>query len=345
MARAARREVFSPDEIAIVHVMNRIVRRAFLMGTDPQTGKNYDYRRQWIEDLLQRFAASFGIDLLTFSILSNHFHLILRSRPDVVSTWSDPEVARRWLTICPVRKNKDGSPKEPSKSEINWICSDRKKLAVIRRRLSDISWWMRLLCQRIAQRANLEDDQEGTFWNRFKAVRILDEESLLACAAYVDLNPIRAAMARTLEDSKHTSVQRRIESIMGQFQDDASYRPDRFLAPIPVIESDDKLLVSQPGFRCSDKGFLQIREEAYIELLDWTARQVASGKPGRTDEGLPPVLERLSIKPQAWFKLTTNFRKLFSLVAGHPRCVDAAVNPIDNKPYYLARETRQLLSA
>ena len=56
-------------------------------------------------------------------------------------------------------------------------------------------WWMRLLCQYIALRANGEDrDGLGRFWQgRYKAVRILDEESLLACAAYIDLNPIRVA--------------------------------------------------------------------------------------------------------------------------------------------------------
>ncbi|MEI7460278.1 MAG: hypothetical protein WCK15_12780, partial [Pirellula sp.] len=71
---------------------------------------------------------------------------------------------------------------------------------------------MRLLCQYIAFRANGEEGEGlGRFWqSRFKAVRILDEESLLACAAYVDLNPIRAALAETLEASDYTSVQRRI---------------------------------------------------------------------------------------------------------------------------------------
>ena len=70
------------------------------------TGKNFDHRKVWIEDRLQQLAAAFGIDLLAFSCLSNHFHLILRSRPDVVATWDDTEVARRWLLLCPVRKSK-----------------------------------------------------------------------------------------------------------------------------------------------------------------------------------------------------------------------------------------------
>ena len=79
----------------------RVVRRCFLLGNDPVTGKNYDHRKIWIEDQLKHLAANFRIDLLSFAILSNHFHLILRSRPDVVATWDDSEVARRWLMLCP----------------------------------------------------------------------------------------------------------------------------------------------------------------------------------------------------------------------------------------------------
>jgi hypothetical protein len=139
--------------------------------------------------------------------------LILRSRTDVVSTWDDTEVARRWLLICPVRKNSAGDPAEPNEFELNSIRNDPRKLETIRLRLSDLGWWMRVLCQYIAVRANREDHELGKFWqSRFRAVRLLDEAALLACAAYVDLNPIRAAMAETLEQSHYTSVQRRIQS-------------------------------------------------------------------------------------------------------------------------------------
>ena len=62
MARLARAELFAPDEVAIVHVMNRVVWRCFLLGDDPVTGKNYDHRKQWIEDELRRLADAMGID-------------------------------------------------------------------------------------------------------------------------------------------------------------------------------------------------------------------------------------------------------------------------------------------
>jgi REP element-mobilizing transposase RayT len=110
MARPSRGEVFDPDEVAIAHVFNRTVRRYFLMGDDAISGKNFDHRKVWIEEYLRQFAAFFGIDLICYAIMSNHFHLVLRSRPDVVATWDNREVARRWLMICPVRRSADSQP-------------------------------------------------------------------------------------------------------------------------------------------------------------------------------------------------------------------------------------------
>jgi len=131
MPRLVRAEVFSPAQVAIVHVLNRVVRRCVLLGDDPLTGKNCDHRKLWTEALLKRFAACFGIDLQRFSILSNHFHLILRSRPDVVQTWDDTEVARRWLLLCPIRKDADGQAEEPNELELNTIRNDRQRLETI----------------------------------------------------------------------------------------------------------------------------------------------------------------------------------------------------------------------
>jgi hypothetical protein len=214
MARLARAEVFAADEVAIVHVMNRTVRRCFLLGDDPVTGKNYDHRKQWIDDQLVHQARYFGIDLLCQAIMSNHFHLVLRSRPDVVAEWDDSEVARRWLMLCPLRRDEHRQPLEPTEEELNSIRKDKDKLQQVRARLSDISWWMRLLSQNIAQRANRDDEEVGKFWQaRYRAVRLLDETAILACAAYVDLNPIRAAMAETVEGSDYTSAQKRCHDL------------------------------------------------------------------------------------------------------------------------------------
>ncbi|MEZ6078786.1 MAG: hypothetical protein R3C56_24865 [Pirellulaceae bacterium] len=342
MSRPNRSEVFSPDESCIVHVISRVVRRCFLLGDDPITGKNYDHRKDWIENLLQHQAKHFGIDLLCFSLLSSHFHLVLKSQPDIVRTWNNREVARRWLMLCPKRKRPDGSPAEPKETEINSIVNDAVKLKQIRSRLSDISWWMRLLCQKVAVRANKEDQQAGKFWqDRFRAIRILNESGLLACAAYVDLNPIRAALAETLEDSDYTSVQRRIQSL--QSPDKPS---DRFLAPLTIDELRDELgsRPSSSGYRCSDNGFLNMSSEDYLALLDWTARQVVNGKRGVTPADTPPILERLGLEPDVWCELVQDFDTLFSLVAGRPAAIDQARTRGRQARFHTQPRTRELLS-
>ena len=134
MVRLARAEIFDPNEVAVLHVCARVVRRCFLLGFDSVSGRNFDHRKTWIEDQLSFLSANFGIDLLGFSILSNHFHLILRSRPDVIETWDDTEVARRWLMLCPKRKKPDKSPEEPNEFELNSMRNDPEKLAIIRTR-------------------------------------------------------------------------------------------------------------------------------------------------------------------------------------------------------------------
>jgi hypothetical protein len=344
MARTARSEVFDPQEVAIVHVIQHCVRRCFLMGSDPATGRNYDHRKQWLEVRLVHFAKYFGIDLLCFSILSNHFQLVLRSRPDVVATWDDSEVARRWLMICPLRRNRQHTPVEPSESELNTVRLDPKRMAVIRRRLSDISWWMRLLCQPLAAKANREENQLGRFWQgRFRAIRICDEATLLACAASVDLDSIRAALAQTLEGSDHTSAQRRVESRGCDAEADKP-APDSFLAPIQIEEREDAVVpaASRTGQRASDKGFLPMSVAEYLALLDWTARVVVSGKPAATPSETPGVLERLGLNLPQWAVLVCDFGRVFSLAAGLPGTLSAQRTRLTRRRWHTRRGFRDL---
>jgi hypothetical protein len=155
--------------------------------------------------------------------MSNHVHTVLRNRPDLVATWSDEEVAVRWLKVFPGRRIEEQLA-SPSQSDVEALVRDTKKLAEIRVRLADISWFMRALAEPIARMANREDDCTGRFWEgRFKAQRILDEAGLLACAMYVDLNPIRAALAESIELAVHTSAYDRLMGQRGQEIDSAAF--------------------------------------------------------------------------------------------------------------------------
>ena len=329
MARLARREMIDPSEIQICHTISRCVRRAFLCGDDPISGESFEHRRQWIRDRLEFLASVFGIDCLTYAIMSNHIHLVLRSRPDIVAAWSDEELARRWLRLFPVRRAKDGSPAEPTEAEIATIVNQADVLAERRRRLSDISWWMRCTTEHIARRANREDRCTGHFWEgRYKCQLLLDEASLLACAAYVDLNPVRAAIAETPEESSFTGAKDRIDDQSGKkkasrkrIHDHERNRPGRrsgWLVPVEANESSDPIGqdACSSGRRASRKGFLPLSLCEYLELLDWTGRQIRGDRRGCIPDHLSPILQRIGLDTPDWCELVKKFGRTFKRVAG-----------------------------
>jgi hypothetical protein len=317
MARLARSELFDPREVSTFHCTNRCVRRAYLCGKDPYNGKNYEHRKGWIEKRLEFLAGQFAIDVLDHAILSNHLHLALRNRPDIVDLWDDTEVARRWLMLCPVRKTAEGEPAEPSEAELDSLRHDPDQIQELRKRLSDISWFMRMISERIARWANREDDVTGRFWEgRFKAVKICDEPALVANSVYIDLNVMRARLAKTPETSEFTSVKRRIESL--NFQGPPEDRPDAWLAPLCLHERTAPAgpQPSQTGRRASDKGFLPMTAEEYLQLVDWTGRQLPRSCTGRIPEHLPQILKRVDLEPENWLTWVQGFDRAFHRVAG-----------------------------
>jgi hypothetical protein len=169
MPNKRRSEIFHPDEVGVYHCWNRLVQRRHLFGFDSLTGKDYGYRKVWVRDRFKELAGAMAIDVLDYAILDNHLHVVLRYRPDIVSTWSDEEVARRWWFVCPSRRNDDGSAPDPKPCEIGLHL---RNVDQYRSRLSDISWMMRLACQPIARRANQEDEVDGRFFaKRFDCQR------------------------------------------------------------------------------------------------------------------------------------------------------------------------------
>lgn len=330
MPRGNRSDQFRPDEVAVVHVMNRVARLAMRLGGDSESGKCFSHRKDWFDDELKRLAAGFGIDLISSSILDNHFHIVLRSRPDIVSQWDDTEVARRWLYLCPT-PNMRRSSRGPNEAELDSIRKVPTELADIRLRLSDISWWTRLMSQRIAQRANAEDNTHGHFWaDRFNSVLLEDAEAVLACAVYVDLNLIRATLAATIELSLHTSIKCRIDALMDtlvdlskEMEEDTGQLPAELFGNLPDAHLAPVELANHPGaypcncgHRCSDKGYAHMSAAEYIELVDWTARLVVEGKRGSTPADLPPVLERLGLSAEVWLQLTVTLDELFTPYTG-----------------------------
>ena len=203
-----RKQLIAIEATPYYHIITRCVRRAFLCGKDKYSGNCYEHRRKLIVDRIKELTGVFNIDICAYSIMSNHYHLVLKV--NCTKDWSERKCLIDWSSLCGIsdiclRYIKHESL---SKAELNLVYLQAD---VYRKRLMNISWFMKLLNEYIARAANVEDDVTGSFWeSRFKSQALLDERALLTCMAYVDLNPIRAAMAKTPEDSNYTSIQERI---------------------------------------------------------------------------------------------------------------------------------------
>ena len=192
------------------HLISRCVRRVWLCGKDPKSRKDYNHRKHWLEQRLFHLARYFAVEIDAFSIMSNHFHLVVYFDPLACQRWSDDEVATRWVEAFPPTEK--GNVLE----ELKPVCRERilqnKTLLDDRRKkLGCLSTFMKHLKQPISRRANKEDACQGHFFEtRFYSGALLSEQAVLATMAYVDLNPIRAKIARSIEQCHNTSISIRI---------------------------------------------------------------------------------------------------------------------------------------
>jgi len=299
-----RKTLVSLDATPYYHCVSRCVRRAFLCGEDSHSGRSFEHRRRWIENRLLEVAAVFAIDIAAYAIMSNHYHVVLHIDGDKGDTWSAEEVAERWMRLYhgDLLSQRFVRGELLTKAERKAV---QKRIAEWRERLKSISWFMRSINEPIARKANREDSVTGHFWEgRFRSQALLDEQALAACLAYVDLNPIRAGMAKTPESSDYTSVKRRIEQAL------TTLLPNRIDQQPGVLMP----FAGNPG-EPMPKG-LPFRLSDYLELVDWSGRIIREDKRGSIPENIPDILQRLSIDARNWIYLTRSFESPFKHLVG-----------------------------
>ncbi len=195
------------------HLASRCVRRSWLCGFDELTKTNYDHRKAWLEDRLFELTKCFALALHGYAIMSNHFHLVVYFDPIEASRWSDEEVVDRWLNAFPPTVTKsDTDLASPREIQRNEMLEDPEQIAHARETLGSLSMFMKHLKQPFARAANKEDDCKGHFFeSRFYSGALLTEEAVLSAMVYVDLNPVRADIIRTIEESEYTSLAHRLK--------------------------------------------------------------------------------------------------------------------------------------
>lgn len=219
----ARKSLISLNDTPYYHVVARCVRRAWLWGVDEYSGRDYSHRKEWIVERLSLVASIFAIDVSAYAVMSNHYHLVLFVDQPRAQSLSAQEVVERWTQLF-------GIPPIVSRFVSGEIEEGEREVAerIIgewRRRLCDVSWFMKCLNEHLARRANAEDNCTGKFWEgRFKSQALLDEAGLLTAMVYVDLNPIRAGIAKTPESSEFTSVFDRVHELKRESAPDSETR-------------------------------------------------------------------------------------------------------------------------
>ena len=291
----ARSRQISLQDTPYYHVVSRCVRRAFLCGEDAHSGQSYEHRRQWVVDRLGQLSRLFAIGICAYAVMSNHYHLVLKVDPEQAQGWSEREVAERWAALFQwlllVRRWYQGeSLIEPELAVV------KQRIGQWRERLHSISWFVRLLNETLARQANREDGCKGHFWEgRFKSQALLTESALLACMAYVELNPIRAKLADRPEESDYTSISQRL----GRAQ--ATELPP-LLLPFAHKNGSDAL-----PYTFAD----------YLTLVDWTGRAIRNDKRGHIPELLSPILARLQLEGDDWLKQVGLFKRSGIRAIGH----------------------------
>jgi len=271
----ARSQLISIDDTPYYHVITRCVRRAFLAGYDKPTKTSFEHRRAWIVKRMFELSDIFSIGICSYSVMSNHYHIVLKVSDNKL--WSLTQTLKTWnrLYNLPYLCEKFLRNKITTKAELRQV---KVMAKMYRKRLMNISWFMKCLNEYIAVKANAEDNCKGHFWEaRFKSQALLDEKALLTCMAYVDLNPIRAAMAQTPETSDYTSIQERIKDTKTKL---LTFNEKN----IPYYLSD------------------------YIALVDYTGKCIHPNKKGYIENDIPDILDRLEIHPDTWLEEMKQYR-------------------------------------
>ncbi len=322
----ARQTLISLADTPYYHCVNRCVRRAFLCGEDRFTCRSYEHRKQWIVDMIKELSSLFTIDVCAFSVMSTHYHVVLHVDQKRSLVWDEDEVVERWKRLFHGAVLVDRYMAGQCVTDAEQVKA-QELISRWRERLSDISWYMRCLNEHIARQANREDGCKGRFWEgRFKSQALLEEKALLACMAYVDLNPIRAGLSETPKDSDYTSIQERIREYLRAR--DGYTDADKAPSPSPrsdAVGSGDIVVENDPGEPAvpaahlveftgntvdTDSG-LPFHFSDYLELVDWTGRAIRADKRGHIPEGLPPILKRLGVEAESWIDTVRHFRRHF----------------------------------
>ena len=298
----ARRQQVDLAVTPYYHCVSRCVRRSFLCGQDPLTNRSYEHRRAWLEKRIHHLASIYCIDICAHAVMSNHYHLVVHINKNKALALSDQEIIERWSQEHKLDPfiTRFHELKQPSSLVIEQY---HKIIESWRERLYSLSWMMKELNMSIACLANKEDECTGHFWEgRYKSQALLDEKALLAAMTYVDLNPVRAKIAKTPEEAEHTSLKLRIDTLKKH-------------QPTPIA------LFPFVGIQEQEQG-LPFRLIDYIEWVNWIAKTTVHQQ--SYFDSKPSMMQHLELEDSEFFTTCNQIEKHRCLWVGTPDNLQSA---------------------
>jgi putative transposase len=185
-----------PDryEYGIYHVISRTVDRQMVFG---------DEEKEKMVSFMKRYAEFAGIKVLTFCVMGNHFHWLLYvpARPKDAEQMADADLVRR------VKRCQGGHAAWELEQDLGymlkngWTDQHQKLRAKWLARMWNLSAFVQSVKQRFTVWFNKKHERKGTLWEeRFKSVVLMGSEAVASCAAYIDLNPVRAKLVDDPKD-------------------------------------------------------------------------------------------------------------------------------------------------
>ena len=189
MART-RRIKFS-DRDALHHVTSRISGRQMLLAG---AGVKDD-----MLDALERAAEFSGVNVGSFAILDNHFHIVVQV-PFHEGSVPEEEVLRRYSVLMGEKALKRLEARLSGLRRSGGPAAAEAELDRLRARMHDLSQFVKTFKEEFGRLFRRRRPYPGTLWEgRFKSTLIGEAEYLRRCAAYVELNPVRAGLSSRAE--------------------------------------------------------------------------------------------------------------------------------------------------
>jgi REP element-mobilizing transposase RayT len=184
--------------------------------------------KEYFIHLLERFASGFFVQIHSFAILDNHFHILLTGLNLDAKQASKKELLQRYQKIYP----KETEPPPGSYQPDGTLIPDEDNgIERLRERLGSISRFVQELKQSYSRWFNKIHDRKGYLWSdRFKGVIVQKGEAQLLCSAYIDLNAVRANIVQRPEDYRWCSLGMRVR---------APKRARKLLTWFPVSHKDE----------------------------------------------------------------------------------------------------------